>query len=224
MVHQALDLLLHLDKHLNDFASAHRVGVYVLLCAIVFCETGLVVWPFLPGDSLLFAVGAVAAAAGSPIYLPLTIVLLCLSANSGDLVNYALGRRAGPKVFSSRTSWLLNQKHLAEAHRFYERHGRKTIILARFVPIVRTFAPFVAGIAQMSLARFIGFSVSGGVLWVVSMTVAGYYFGAFPWVQRHFQVVVLAVVAISLAPICLHWFRGVMRQRVENPQSIGSAS
>jgi membrane-associated protein len=224
VIHQALDLLLHLDKHLNDFAWAHRIGVYVLLCTIIFCETGLVVWPFLPGDSLLFAVGAVSAAAGSPISLPLVIILLCLCANCGDVLNYAVGRRVGPAIFNRESSWLLNQKHLAEAHRFYERHGRKTIILARFVPIVRTFAPFVAGIGQMPFARFIGFSVSGGVLWVVSMTLAGYYFGTRLWVQRHFQVVVLAVVAISLVPICLHRIRLVMRPRLENPESVGSAS
>jgi membrane-associated protein len=223
VVHQALDLLLHLDKHLNDFASVHRVGVYVLLCTVIFCETGLVVWPFLPGDSLLFAVGAVAAAAGSPIYLPLAILLLCLCANCGDLLNYALGRRAGPKVFSSRTSWLLNQKHLAEAHRFYERHGRKTIILARFVPIVRTFAPFVAGIGQMSFWRFIGFSVGGGALWVISMTLAGYFFGGIPWVHTHFQVVVLAVVAISLLPIVVHRFRVLLVPHIEKPQPISPA-
>ena len=224
MVHQALDLLLHLDKHLNDFASVHRVGVYVLLCTVIFCETGLVIWPFLPGDSLLFAVGAVAAAEGSPIYLPLAVVLLCLAANCGDLVNYTLGRRAGPKVFSSRTSWLLSQKHLAEAHRFYERHGRKTIILARFVPIVRTFAPFVAGVGQMPFWRFIGFSVSGGALWVISMTLAGYFFGAIPWVHRHFEVVVLAVVAISVVPILVHQLRPQVASNVQKPQSIGSAS
>jgi membrane-associated protein len=224
LFHQALDLILHLDKHLNDFAWAHRVGVYGLLCLIVFCETGLVVWPFLPGDSLLFAVGAVAAVAGSPIDLPQAIVLLCLAANCGDLVNYTVGRRVGPRVFSSRTSWLLNQKHLAEAHRFYERHGRKTIILARFVPIIRTFAPFVAGIGQMPFVRFIGFSISGGALWVISMTLAGYYFGAIPWVQKHFQIVVLAVVAISLVPICVHRLRMILRPSVENTQSVGSAS
>src|ERR1700683_1257501 len=172
VIHQALDLILHLDKHLSNFACAHQVGVYILLCAVIFCETGLVVWPFLPGDSLLFAVGAVAAMAGSPFSLPQAILLMCLPATCGDLVNYTVGRRAGPAVFSSRTSWLLNQKHLTEAHRFYERHGRKTIILARFVPIVRTFAPFVAGIGQMPFARFIGFSISGGALWVISMTLA----------------------------------------------------
>jgi membrane-associated protein len=221
--HQALDLVLHLDKHLNDFAWAHRFGVYGLLCAIIFCETGLIVWPFLPGDSLLFAVGAVAAAPGSPISLLLVIILLCLCANCGDVLNYAVGRRVGPAIFTRQSSWLLNQKHLAEAHRFYERHGRKTIILARFVPIVRTFAPFVAGIGQMPLARFIGFSISGGALWVILMTLSGYYFGTIPVVQKHFSIIVIAVVAISLIPLCIHRLRAVLWPSQENTQPVGSA-
>jgi membrane-associated protein len=204
LIHQALDLFLHLDRHLNDFALAHQAGVYVLLALIVFGETGLVVWPFLPGDSLLFAVGALAAAAGSPINLPGVIVLLCASANCGDLLNYTIGRRIGPKVFSRESSWLLNKRHLEEAHRFYERHGRKTIILARFVPIIRTFAPFVAGIGQMPFVRFIGFSISGGILWVVGLTLSGYYFNQIEFVRTHFQFVVLAIVAISLIPAVVH--------------------
>jgi membrane-associated protein len=204
LVHQAIDLFLHLDKHLNDFATAHRVGVYVLLAVIVFCETGLVVWPFLPGDSLLFAVGALAAAVGSPISLPVVIVLLCAAANCGDVLNYFVGRGVGPAIFSGESSWLLNRRHLEEAHRFYEKHGRKTIILARFVPIIRTFAPFVAGIGQMPFARFIGFSISGGILWVVTLSSAGYYFNKFEFVSKHFQLVVLAIVGISMVPAVVH--------------------
>jgi membrane-associated protein len=200
VIHQAIDLFLHLDTHLNSFASAHQVGVYVLLAVIVFCETGLVIWPFLPGDSLLFAVGALAAAAGSPIHLPPMIVLLCLAANCGDVLNYSIGRRIGPSIFRRESSWLLNKRHLEEAHSFYERHGRKTIILARFVPIIRTFAPFVAGIGQMPFARFIGFSISGGILWVVTLSLAGYYFNQIEFVRTHFQMVVLAIIVISLIP------------------------
>jgi membrane-associated protein len=204
LIHQAIDLFLHLDKHLNDFAAAHRVGVYVLLAVIVFCETGLVVWPFLPGDSLLFAVGALAAAVGSPISLPVVIVLLCAAANCGDVLNYFVGRGVGPAIFSGESSWLLNRRHLEEAHRFYEKHGRKTIILARFVPIIRTFAPFVAGVGQMPFARFIGFSISGGILWVVTLSSAGYYFNKFEFVSKHFQLVVLAIVGISMVPAVVH--------------------
>ena len=205
-LHAALDLVLHLDKHLNAFAAAHPVGVYGLLALIIFCETGLVVTPLLPGDSLLFAVGALAALAGSPIQLPLVIVMLCLCANCGDLLNYCVGYRIGPAVFNRRDSWLLNQHHLREAHDFYVRHGRKTIVMARFVPIIRTFAPFVAGVGKMPFRRFIGFSVAGGVLWVVLATMAGYEFGQIPVVQRNFQLVVLGIVAVSLIPvaICAH--------------------
>jgi membrane-associated protein len=204
LIHRALDLFLHLDKHLNSYASSHQVGAYVLLAVIVFCETGLVVWPFLPGDSLLFAVGALAAAPESPIRLPWVIVLLCAAANCGDLLNYSIGRRVGPKIFSRESSWLLNKRHLQEAHAFYEKHGRKTIILARFVPIVRTFAPFVAGIGQMPFVRFVGFSISGGILWVVALSLAGYYFNQIEIVRTHFQFVVMAIVAISLLPMVIH--------------------
>src|SRR5271154_6443495 len=146
LLHQFVDLFLHLDKHLNAFASAHQVGVYVLLATIVFCETGLVVAPFLPGDTLLFAVGALAATAGSQLSLPLVMVLLFVAAVVGDATNYAIGRKIGPRAFRSEGSIFFNKKHLLRSQAFYERHGGKTIIIARFMPIVRTFAPFVAGI------------------------------------------------------------------------------
>ncbi|HSV13706.1 MAG TPA: VTT domain-containing protein [Tepidisphaeraceae bacterium] len=208
LIHTAIDLFLHLDKHLNDFASAHPTGVYAILAAIVFCETGFVVTPFLPGDSLLFAVGALAASTGSPINLPLVIVMLCLCANAGDLINYSIGRRVGPAIFSKEGgSILLSRKHLAEAHAFYERHGRKTIILARFVPIIRTFAPFVAGIGAMPFARFIGFSIGGGILWVVSVSLAGYFFGQIEIVKKHFELVVLAIIGISVVPVIVQALR-----------------
>jgi membrane-associated protein len=207
LIHQAIDLVLHLDKYLNTFAAAHTVGVYALLIAIIFCETGLVVTPFLPGDSLLFAVGAVAASPGSPISMPLVIVLLCLAANCGDLVNYTMGRHVGPSVFCKETSLLFNKQYLLQAQAFYDRHGRKTIILARFVPIVRTFAPFVAGIGRMSFGRFIGFSVGGGALWVILLSLAGFYLNRIEFVRTHFQVVVLAVVFISLAPMAFHAYK-----------------
>jgi membrane-associated protein len=203
-MHQALDFLRHLDTYLNSFAAGHPHGVYILLMAIIFCETGLVVTPFLPGDSLLFAVGELAATSGSPINLPLVIVALCLSANFGDLLNYSVGRRLGPAVFRRESSFLLNKKHLLEAHAFYERHGRKTIILARFVPIIRTFAPFVAGIGEMEFHRFIGFSIGGGILWVTLLSLAGYFFGQIPVIKNHFEVVVLAICFISVLPVILH--------------------
>lgn len=217
-LHKALDLFLHLNTHLD--AAAHSMGpwLYLLLIGIVFCETGLVVTPFLPGDSLLFALGALAAA-GTAIKLPLVAVLLCMAANCGDVVNYFLGYRIGPKVFSRESSWLLNRKHLLEAQRFYERHGRKTIILARFVPIIRTFAPFVAGIGRMKFMRFALFSVSGGVLWVVSILTAGYLFGQRPFVKDHFELVVVAIVFISVAPVIIQAWCGRTRgdERARRP-------
>jgi len=219
-LHDALDLVLHLDKHLNEFAAAYPVGVYGLLALIVFCETGLVVTPLLPGDSLLFAVGALAASQGSPIHLPLVIVMLCLCANCGDLLNYSIGYRAGPKVFSRRDSWLLNQKHLQEAQGFYDRHGRKTIIIARFVPIIRTFAPFVAGIGRMPFSRFIGFSIAGGAFWVVLVTTAGFVFGQVPIVKTHFQLVVLGIIAVSLIPVIVTHLR-MQRAQKNAPVSRG---
>jgi len=207
MIHQLLDLILHLDKHLNDFTALHPVGVYGLLAAIIFSETGLVIWPFLPGDSLLFAVGALAASPDSPIHLPLVIVMLCICANCGDMLNYWVGYRLGPKVFSRPDSRLLNQKYLREAQTFYDRHGRKTIILARFVPIIRTFAPFVAGIGKMPFKRFVGFSVAGGILWVILVSLAGYQFGQIPVVKSHFELVVLAIIGVSMIPVVVAQMR-----------------
>ena len=206
MLHAILDWSLHLDKHLDGLAQSLGPRLYLLLFVVVFCETGLVVTPFLPGDSLLFALGTLAAT-GTGVKLPLAALVLCLAANCGDVVNYLLGYRLGPKVFSRQSSWLLNQKHLIDAQRFYERHGRKTIILARFVPIIRTFAPFVAGIGRMNFFRFAAFSVSGGILWVISILTAGYLFGQRPFVKDHFELVVVAIVCISVVPVVIQGWR-----------------
>lgn len=219
LIHSLLDLLLHLKPTLTAWAHSMGPGLYVLLFVIVFCETGLVVTPFLPGDSLLFALGALAAQ-GDGISLWIAAVTLCLAANCGDLINYTLGYRIGPKVFSRESSWLLNKKHLIEAQRFYDRHGRKTIILARFVPIIRTFAPFVAGIGKMPFTRFIGFSVAGGILWVVSVLMAGYFFGRIPFIDRHFELVVVAIIVISVIPAAFHAMRGSKRTRVEGLSAV----
>jgi membrane-associated protein len=216
MFHQVLDLFLHLDKHLDAAAHSMGNGLYLLIFVIVFCETGLVVTPFLPGDSLLFALGALAAT-GTAINLPLVAVLLCVAANCGDALNYFIGYRLGPKVFSRESSWLLNKKHLIEAQNFYERHGRKTIILARFVPIIRTFAPFVAGIGRMNFVRFATFSVSGGILWVVSILMAGFFFGRIPVVRNHFEIVVLAIVVVSLIPAAYHTLKSRARSQPSFP-------
>ena len=160
---QLIDIVLHLDVHLAAWSTAMGPWLYVLLFAIVFCETGLVVTPFLPGDSLLFATGALCALPGSPLGIVQIIALLIAAAILGDAVNYGIGYRVGPKVFKSETSWWLNKKHLMRAQRFYEKHGGKTIVLARFMPIVRTFAPFVAGIGKMKYSRFGMFNITGGI-------------------------------------------------------------
>src|SRR5262249_26144850 len=162
-----LDVVLHLDAHLNEWVGVLGPWLYLVLFAIIFCETGLVVTPFLPGDSLLFAVGATAALPGSPLSLPLLIVLLIVAAVLGDAVDYYLGYRIGPRVFSSEKSWLFNKKHLLRTQQFYEKYGGKTIVLARFIPIIRTFAPFVAGVGKMEYRRFFVYNVAGGAAWVL---------------------------------------------------------
>ncbi len=202
---QALDFVLHLDRDLAAFVAAYGTWVYALLFAIVFCETGLVVTPFLPGDSLLFVVGAIAAAGGMDIAV--VMALLVAAALSGDNANYWIGRFAGPRVFHYRSSRWFNPAHLARTHAFYERHGGKTIVIARFVPIVRTYVPFVAGVAAMPYARFLAFSVIGALAWVVSLSLAGYFFGNVPVVKSNLGAVIFAIVLISVSPGLLAWLR-----------------
>lgn len=204
---ELVDIVLHLDKHLNAWAGDLGGWLYALLFAIVFAETGLVVTPFLPGDSLLFAVGALSATDGSPISVWLVGILLMVAAIIGDAVNYAIGRRLGPKVFHSETSRLLNKEHLLRAQAFYERHGGKTIIIARFVPIIRTFAPFVAGIGQMSYPRFAFYNVIGAVSWVWSFLLLGFWFGNREIVKKNFTVVILAIIVISLIPAVVEFVK-----------------
>ncbi|MEK7743910.1 MAG: DedA family protein, partial [Elusimicrobiota bacterium] len=187
-----LDVFLHLDRHLNAWAAQLGGWLYLVLFGVVFCETGLVVTPFLPGDSLLFAVGALSAMEGSPIRLPQVIALLCSAAILGDAVNYAIGYRVGPKIFHREDSLLLNKEHLLRTRRFYEKHGGKTIILARFIPIIRTFAPFVAGMGGMQYRRFFLYNVAGAVLWVALCVSAGYFFGNIPVVKKNFSLAILA--------------------------------
>lgn len=192
--------MLHLDVHLNAWAAWMGIWLYVVIFAVVFCETGLVVTPFLPGDSLLFACGALAASEGSAINLFVLMPVVFIAAVLGDFCNYEIGKWLGPKVFSRETSWLLNKKHLDKAHAFYEKYGGKTIILARFIPIIRTFAPFVAGIGKMSYFHFASFNVIGALLWTVLFTLGGYLFADLPVVQHHFHYVVLAIIVLSVLP------------------------
>jgi membrane-associated protein len=198
---QLVDLFLHLDQHLNEWATTLGPWLYAVLFLIVFCETGLVVTPFLPGDSLLFAVGALASLDGSPIGLPQVTALLIAAAVLGDAVNYSIGAYLGPAVFTSERSRLLNKQHLVRTQLFYERHGGKTIFLARFVPIIRTFAPFVAGIGRMRYRYFASYNVTGACAWVLSFLVAGYFFGQLPAVKRNFQFVILGIIVVSLIPV-----------------------
>lgn len=205
----ALDVLLHLERYLDTWAANYGAWMYVILFLIIFAETGLVITPFLPGDSLLFAVGAIAAR--GVLSLPLVILLLSLAAIAGDTVNYSAGRYFGEHILK-RFSRLVKPEHLKRTHDFYEKYGAKMIVLARFVPIVRTFAPFVAGIASMSYRVFAVFNVTGGVFWISSMTFAGFAFGNLEFVRRHFSAVVLAIVLISITPMIIEYLR-VRRQR-----------
>jgi membrane-associated protein len=207
-----LDVLLHLDEQLNQWANFFGPWLYLVLFLIVFCETGLVVTPFLPGDSLLFAVGALAATNGSSLSLPVLSVLLLTAAILGDAVNYTAGYWVGPRVFSSDRSWLFNRKHLVRTQEFYERHGGKTIILARFIPIIRTFAPFVAGIGKMTYARFAFYNIIGAVIWVATVLMSGYFLGSIPLVKKNFTIVVFAIIAISVLPVVVEYARSFFRK------------
>lgn len=199
------DIALHLDQHLAAFLAQHGAWVYALLFVIVFCETGLVVTPFLPGDSLLFVVGALAATGGiSPEVAAATLVCAALC---GDNVNYWIGRWLGPRVFGAPDARWFNARHLAYTEAFYERHGGKAIVIARFLPIVRTYVPFVAGVGRMRYARFLAFSVGGALLWVVSLVAAGYFFGNLPVVRNNLTLAILGVIALSLLPVAFATLR-----------------
>ncbi len=196
-----LEWVRNLGENLNHLAGDLGPWFYALMFLIIFAETGLIVTPFLPGDSLLFALGALTALPSAHLSLPGLLILLTAAAVLGDAVNYAIGARVGPAVFRSKSSWLFNVAYLQRAQEFYERYGAKTIIIARFVPIVRTFAPFVAGIGKMTYGRFAVYNVLGAVLWVLTCTMAGFWFGNIDWVKRHFEMVVLAIIFVSVIPM-----------------------
>jgi len=205
------EIALHLDRHLADFLATHGTWVYGLLFAIVFCETGLVVTPFLPGDSLLFVVGALAATGAlSPQLVAATLVCAALC---GDNVNYWIGRWLGRRVFGAPDARWFNRRHLAYTEAFYERHGGKAVIIARFLPIVRTYVPFVAGVGRMRYPRFLAFSVGGALLWVVSLVGAGYFFGNLPVVRDNLTLAIMGVIAVSLAPLAFAALRRLSFER-----------
>jgi membrane-associated protein len=208
-IREILDFFLHLDVHLGEIIARFGAGAYGILFLIVFAETGLVVTPLLPGDSLLFAAGTFAAL-GSFSLVPL-ILLLAAAAILGDTVNYWIGARVGERAFSGNVRFL-KQKHLRRTQEFYERHGGKTIVLARFIPIVRTFAPFVAGVGGMHYPRFLLYNVTGGIVWVLLFTLAGYFFGNIPAVRSNFTLVILAIIALSVLPMVVELIRGRRRE------------
>jgi membrane-associated protein len=215
-VPDVLDFVLHLDRHLSDLIQAYGPWIYGLLFAIVFAETGLVVTPFLPGDSLLFALGALAASPARPVSGWLLFALLFAAAFLGNAVNYAIGRAIGPRVFhaTGHTGWsqrLLNREHLDRAHAFFERYGGKAVILGRFVPIVRTFVPFVAGAAAMTPRAFLFFNFVGAIGWVGLCLGAGVLFGNVPIVKENFSLVTIGIVAVSLLPVLVEWLRSRRR-------------
>lgn len=224
LVKTLFDIFLHLDKYLDKALQLFGGWTYAVLFLVVFCETGLVVTPFLPGDSLLFATGAFAAKGSFSLGGQLTngtaalalFGLISVAAILGDTVNYWIGRKVGPKIFARDDVRFLNKKHLERTHSFYERHGGKTIIIARFIPIIRTFAPFVAGIGQMSYWRFIAYNVVGGIAWVGICMTAGWLLGNNPWVQKNFSVVIIAIVLISVLPAVIEFLRARMRRESGN--------
>ncbi len=200
-----IDLFLHLDAHLHEMIIAYGSWTYAILFIIIFCETGLVATPFLPGDSLLFAAGTFAGLGSlDPHWL---FLLLTTAGILGDTVNYWIGFRVGPKVFHRENVRILNKRYLERAHAFYEKHGGKTIIIARFIPIIRTFAPFVAGIGRMTYLRFLSFNVIGAVLWVGVFVYGGYFFGNLPVVRKNFSLVIIAIVLLSVTPPVIEYIR-----------------
>jgi membrane-associated protein len=203
-----IDFVLHIDKHLNEIIQTYGTWTYLLLFAIIFMETGLVITPFLPGDSLLFAAGAFAAQGSLNVWV--LFVLLSFAAILGDTVNYWIGHFIGPKAFSGNVRFL-KKEYLDRTHAFYEKHGGKTIILARFIPIIRTFAPFVAGVGAMTYSHFIVYNVIGGIFWVGLFTFGGYFFGNLPFVKDNFFIVIIAIIAISVLPAIVEVIRGRMR-------------
>ena len=199
------DLLVHLDRHLATLLEQHGAWVYLVLFVIIFCETGLVVTPFLPGDSLLFIAGTLAAGGGIDVHL--IAVLLVAAAALGNTVNYSIGRFIGPKVFHWEESRLFNRRALDRAHAFYEKHGGKTIVITRFVPILRTFAPFVAGIARMTYLSFTAYNLAGALAWVLSLLYAGYWFGNVPFVKENLTIVIVGIVVLSVTPLAFEYLR-----------------
>ncbi|MDK4679562.1 DedA family protein [Kingella negevensis] len=212
MLMQLLDFILHIDKHLVTLVAQHGAWVYAILFLIVFCETGLVVTPVLPGDSMLFAAGAVAATSNGVLNVHLLAALLIVAAIAGDASNFEIGKHFGEKLFANKNSRIFKQEYLDKTHAFYEKYGGKTIILARFVPIVRTFAPFVGGMGKMNYGQFFRYNVIGALAWVLGITYLGYAFGNVPAVKNNFGLVVIAIIVVSVVPMIVEIVRAKMKK------------
>jgi membrane-associated protein len=213
LIAKFIDVLVHLDRHLLEIAREYGPGVYAFLFLIVFCETGLVITPFLPGDSLLFVAGALAA--GGVMNIHLLVLVLIIAAVLGDSLNFAIGRWIGPRVFRYDDSWFFKKAYIERTHRYFERYGGRTIIIARFVPVVRTYAPFVAGVGQMDYRRFFMFNAVGGVIWVALIGYAGYLFGTVPVVQKNLTLVIFGIILLSISPAIIEVLRHKLRRARE---------
>ncbi|MBP6037107.1 MAG: DedA family protein [Azonexus sp.] len=211
---QFLDIVLHLDKHLALMVQQYGLWIYAILFIIIFSETGFVVFPFLPGDSLLFVAGALAAIGEGGMDIGVLMAVLSLAAVAGNTVNYQIGRYVGPRVFQWQGSRLFNRDAMVKTHAFYEKHGGKTLVISRFLPLFRTFAPFVAGVGEMTYGRFTLFNVIGAVSWVVSLCLLGYWFGNFPWIKKNLSLVIIAIIVFSLVPIVIGYVKGRQAAKV----------
>jgi membrane-associated protein len=212
-LHYILNFILHLDDHLIAFVTAYGAWTYALLFLIIFCETGIIITAVLPGDSLLFAAGALTASATDALNVHILFALLVTASTLGNGLNYFIGKWLGPKVFRSSNSWIFNQKNIDKAHGFYERYGGKTIIIARFLPIIRTFAPFVAGIGYMTYRQFLIYSVIGAFLWIGILVYGSFLFGNIPFVKQHFSLVIIAIIFLSIVPALLEVLRRKLSRR-----------
>lgn len=206
-IHFIIDFVLHIDVHLAELVATYGIWIYAILFVIIFCETGLVVTPFLPGDSLLFVAGALAALPVNGLNIHILVLLMIVAAILGDTSNYLIGHFFGRKLFSKPDSRIFKQSYLDKTHRFFEKHGGKTILLARFVPIVRTFAPFVAGMGRMHYTHFMIFNFTGAILWVLLFSYTGYFFGTIPVVQKNMSLLMIAIIIVSLLPMLIEWWR-----------------
>jgi membrane-associated protein len=217
LINNFIQIMLHLDIHLNEWVNQFGMGIYAILFLIIFCETGLVVTPFLPGDSLLFAMGAIASIDGSILNIHAIVALLIIAGILGDAANYSIGKYFGPKIFFSDTSFIFSKKHLDKTHDFYKKYGIKTIVLARFLPIIRTLAPFVAGLGRMQYKQFALYNVIGALLWVSAFSYAGYFFGNISAVKRNFHIVIFGIIFVSALPAVFEFFK--MRKAAKSPNN-----